>query len=538
MGKKYPKPRRPQVEISVPEMNRIVDSTRDGPLPSDDYTKLKTWVGALLAHQRPGFRSSEKTGKVVPPGENASETTDGSAATPGTSSPEGGEQAGPKEGKPRPPGHGRNGSSAFTGADKVEVKHDQLGPGDACTECPKGKVYPLKPKILLRFEGQAPIHGTSYELERLRCNLCGAIFTATPPGDVGTERYNETVSSAIAMLKYGSGIPFYRLESLQKRHGLPLPASTQWEIVEKAADLLEPIGDQLTREAAQADRVHDDDTSMRVLKLERPEEVDERTGVFTTGVVAVSDQGHKIAIFFTGWQYAGENLRDVLQHRDAELGPLIQMCDGLVSRNLPKGLKPEVEILLANCLPHARRKFVEVAENFPDECQHFLVTLGKVYKFDADTKDLGLDKHKRLSFHQEHSKPLMDGLEKWMADQLKQKKVEPNSGLGQAMRYCLKHWEPLTLFLRVAGAPLDNNICERALKKAVLHRKNALFYLTDNGARVGDLYMSLIHTCELNGINAFEYLCALQRHATDVARNPGLWMPWNYAAQLVAAHSG
>jgi len=122
----------------------------------------------------------------------------------------------------------------------------------------------------------------------------------------------------------------------------------------------------------------------------------------------------------------------------------------------------------------------------------------------------------------------MDGLEKWMSDQMAQKLVEPNSGLGKAISYFQRHWNGMTLFLRKENAPLDNNIAERALKKAVLHRKNSLFYRTMHGAEVGDLYMSLIHTCELNGVNSFDYLVELQRHAAELAPSPADWMPWNY----------
>ena len=117
----------------------------------------------------------------------------------------------------------------------------------------------------------------------------------------------------------------------------------------------------------------------------------------------------------------------------------------------------------------------------------------------------------------------MDKLHEWLQRQLDEKWVEPNSALGEAMNYLLVRWERLTLFLRKAGAPLDSNICERALKKAILHRKNAMFYKTRNGARVGDMYMSLIYTCELNGANAFDYLNQLQRHASDVAEHPDRW---------------
>jgi transposase len=123
-------------------------------------------------------------------------------------------------------------------------------------------------------------------------------------------------------------------------------------------------------------------------------------------------------------------------------------------------------------------------------------------------------------------------LHKWLEAELKENKVEPNSGLGKAIGYMLKHWIKLTLFLRQAGAPLDNNICEQALKKAILHRKNSLFYKTENGARVGDLYMSLIHTAELSGVNPFQYLMALQRHHQALLDEPQAWLPWNYERSL------
>jgi hypothetical protein len=110
--------------------------------------------------------------------------------------------------------------------------------------------------------------------------------------------------------------------------------------------------------------------------------------------------------------------------------------------------------------------------------------------------------------------------------------VEPNSGLGQAISYLLKHGAKLTLFLRVVGAPIDNNLVERALKKAILHRKNSLFYKTRKGAQMGDLFMSLIHTCENNGVNAFDYLTELQWHAEELKQNPSAWMPWNYRDAL------
>ena len=161
-----------------------------------------------------------------------------------------------------------------------------------------------------------------------------------------------------------------------------------------------------------------------------------------------------------------------------------------------------------------------------------LETLGGIWYNDALAQEQNLHAPERLRFHQQHSGPAMQELQDWMTAQLAEQKTEPNSGLGKAIQYMLRHWTALTLFLREPGAPLDNNIVERALKKAILHRKNSLFYKTLNGARVGDLFMSLIHTCELNGTNSFTYLTALQRYAEDVKRVPLKWMPWNYLEQL------
>jgi len=237
-----------------------------------------------------------------------------------------------------------------------------------------------------------------------------------------------------------------------------------------------------------------------------------------------------MALFFTGRRHAGENLMEVLRHRAADLAAPIQMCDAL-SRNEPKGVKT----VLANCNAHARRQFVDVVESFPTECRFVLETLKNVYQNEAVAGKRNLAPQERLRFHQKQSGRLMGQLKGWLNRQLRQRLVEPNSGLGQAIQYMLKHWRKLTQFLKVAGAPLDNNICERALKLAILHRKNAMFYKTHNGAHVGDLFMSLIHTCRLGGVDPFAYLTALQRHAAELAAAPAKWMPWNYQEMLAPA---
>jgi transposase len=484
--------------------------------------------------------STEKTDSVIGNGPD-SETPSSGDNTEGTELAEETDAAAQSDSQARPPGHGRNGVDAYPGAENIEVPHGSLEAGDSCPECGQGTVYQMtRPGVLIRFVGRAPVHATVYRLQKLRCNLCGKIFTAPAPEGVNKPReYDVTVGSIIALLKYGSGLPFNRLAGLQWNFGIPLPASTQWDIVHKAAKPLSPILKELIRQAALGDIVYNDDTTVRILdwmglrakQKAFKEDTDEivlnkdgsqRCGMYTTGIVSTCENW-RIALFFSGRRHAGENLMKVLGQRSDALPPPIQMCDPL-----PHNMPDELQTILGNCLAHGRRQFVDVVDNFPKEVEHVLRALKEVYKNDATARKGNMSPEARLRFHQAESGPIMKDLREWMTRQIDQRLVEPNSGLGEAISYMTKRWDKFTLFLREAGAPLDNNICERALKKAILHRKNSYFYKTLNGAHVGDLFMSLIYTCELCKVNAFDYLTELLRHADQLAANPERWMPWNY----------
>lgn len=457
--------------------------------------------------------ATEKTATVLPPAEEAARL----AEEPATQ-------------ERRRPGHGRHAAGHYTGARRVPVPHPTLRPSQACPSCQQGKLRAQrKPAAALRVQAQPPITAQVYEAAVLRCDLCGKTFTAPLPVAAGLEKYDRSVGVMAALLRYGSGMPAYRLAQFQGSLGVPLPASTQWELVDATAVWLHPVWAALQEVAAQAPLLHNDDTTMRVSDLRRQiqhQPAGGRTGIFTTGVVAEAGPS-RIALFFTGRQHAGENLDQLLRHRQPGLPAPVHMCDGL-SRNE----SAEFDTLLACCLAHGRRGFVEVATRFPEECRQVLESLRAVYRVDAQAKREALSPEQRLRFHQTHSQPVMEELKTWLRQQIDEKRVEPNSGLGDAIDYLLKHWEPLTLFLRVAGAPLDNNLCERALKMAILHRKNSLSYKTERGAQVGDLFMSLIHTCRLNAVNPFDYLIAVVRHSQSVQATPHQWLPWNYREAL------
>jgi transposase len=522
------------IRVELKEVQELLERVR-GVLSAEDYgriaglvetlielTRLVREKGATIARLRRllGHSSTEKTAAVT------------AGACHGSSA---GDATGPAahgEVRPKRKGHGRRAVTVYD-ARHIGVPHATLHAGDRCPRCGGGKLHRLEePARHLRIFGQAPLIAICWHLERTRCGACGEIFTARPPEEACGPKYSESAASMMAVLRYGAGLPLNRLARLQESFGVPVPASTQWEVVLERVTALVPVYEELVRHGADGSVVHNDDTYMRVLEFMGKRRArlladgalpdPDRTGLFTTAIVSVTNEG-PVAMFRTGRQHAGENLTEMLEERSAGLDPPIQMCDGL-DRNHPKGQ----EVVGSNCLAHGRRHIVDEAENFPSECRHVLERLGEVFGYEAVCKEKGFSGEERLRFHQEHSAPVMASLEAWMKGELAQKRIEPNSGLGQAFRYLLSRWEKLTLFLRVPDAPIENNICERAMKMAIRHRKNSLFYRSSQGARVGDIYMSLIYTAELHGENPFQYLTALLAHEKCAADRPDAWLPWSY----------
>ena len=307
------KPAAKILDILRDDLELLLERVRPS-LPEEDYRRLKavveglSYLTELIADKDTTIRDlrrllfplvTEKTREVLE-----------RAGLQDKHNPAAADESAEKK-KQKKPGHGRNGADAYSGAARVEIAHARLASGDRCPGCEKGRVYEQQdPRVLVRIVGQAPLAATVYELQRLRCNLCGEIYTAEAPEGVGEEKYEDTAAAMIAQLKYGNGMPFHRLEHLEESFGIPLPAATQWEIVEEAAELMRPGYEELIRQAAQGEVLHNYDTSMRVLHLAR-EPAEERTGVFTSGIVSLAP-GWKVALFLSGPKHAGENLAEVL----------------------------------------------------------------------------------------------------------------------------------------------------------------------------------------------------------------------------------
>jgi transposase len=456
-----------------------------------------------------------------------------------------------KKRTPPPPGHGRNSIEAYTGAATVCVQHPQFQAGERCPECQKGKLHPFAPTQLIRITGQAALSATRYVLEKLRCGLCGMLFTAPLPAGVSKEKYAPSAVAMLAAVKYQLATPSNRLEGMQASLGVPLPAGTQAQLLGNGVVTLQPVFKALIYCAAQGDLFYNDDTIARILELMQAAKVlkaqastqapaatatsagkdkadPPRTGVFTTAIVVTSVE-HRIALFFTGPKHAGENLAAVLAQRERGLPAPIQVCDALPCNTVPACCTE-----VANCNTHARRKMVDIVTRFPEECAWVIGIYRVVYENDRHCKEQGLSAEARLAWHQTHSAGPMADLRRWCDEQFAQRRVEPNSALGKAIKYLTKHWGRLTLFLRKAGVPLDTNIVEQTLKTSILVRKNSLFFKTLKGAACADLFMSLIKTCRFHGVDAFHYLTSLLTYAPEIQQAPEQWLPWNYTQTMAA----
>lgn len=435
------------------------------------------------------------------------------------------------------PGMGRLGADAYVGASRVECRHEALAVGQRCPGCGQGKLYALPAGVEIRIDGHALLSAIHYELEKLRCSACGVIFTAGLPAGVGAEKYSAQARAVLAVSRYYLGVPGYRLQGYQAMLGVPVPDATQWDQIEVVGNCAYKVFAQMEREAAQGELIFHDDTAVRILSLIKENRdllaaahaqglstTNARTGMHTTALVVKVGE-HTAILYYSSRRHAGENLQGLLDKREASLDKPLAMSDALSSNEVAN----EAAVIRCHCLAHGRRKFSDLEEVFPHACQVVLEVLRQVFDHDEQARKERLSPEARLAYHQTQSQPLMDGLKRWLDTQMNDRLVEPNSALGKAIGYMKSHWVTLTRFLSVPGAPLDNNLAERALKLFIRQRKNSLFYKSTHSAYIASVLTSLIATCLYAGVNAVEYLVALQEHRGEVSADPAAWLPWAYA---------
>ena len=471
-------------------------------------------------------RSSEKLRDLLPGSDTEKE--EGSDADSKTGKPGSGKGGRPgKKNKPK---------KKPTPARPQTHEHplEGMSKGDRCPSCGAGKLYKYQPAVLLRVVGHAPFSSHRHLAQQMRCNGCNEIFTADLPDDVkadgpSDQKYGYSARSVIAISKYFAASPFYRQEQLNGLLGAPIAASTAFDQCEQVANALLPVFKLIKRQAANANMFYLDDTTNRILdqqpvmKKGRDGRERLRSGIYTSAVLAITDEERRLVLFQTNIGHAGEWMQEILSARDAARAPPRLMSDALSANHV---IGHRFDKCLCNS--HGRRGFVDLIDQCPDEVVYALELYQHAWVNDQHCADNHFSPKQRLDYHREHSLPPMQELLAWCHKQLDTDTVEHNSNLGKAMQYIIRHFEGLTAFCTIAGAPIDNNEIERLIKVIVRHRKNSLFFKTSVGADISDVITSILVICHENDINAFHYLSLIQRNQLLVKASPEQWLPWNY----------
>lgn len=434
-------------------------------------------------------------------------------------------------------GHGRLRADAYLGAEVIEVLHSDLNPGDLCPEdyC-DGRLYELsEPGVMIQITGSPVAQATHYQLQKLRCSICEVIFTAPLPEGVEEVKYTTSLIAMLMIHKYFMSVPLYRQETLQNYLGVPLPASTQWELMAAQEEVLSALYRAFEYDAAQGKGISIDDTKARILEQiahnKKAQKKADKASCYTTGIVSAHED-HISYIFVTDNQTAGKSAAPFLRLRNPKLPTPYVMCDALTA-NIPEAISSDL-YTLCYCLIHARRQFYELPDGYDDLAEEVMGMIGKIYDYEEQTK--GMSSEERLSYHQKHSTPIMEQLKAYLSSQ--EKEFEPNGVAGKAIAYVLNRWTELTQFLRHLHVPLDTNLTEQALKLIIQVRKTSMFYKTLKSAKIASYIQTALYSAAQNDINPYEYMKTVLKHKEAVIKNPHQWLPWSYQATLAGLEPG
>ncbi|MFC1612066.1 transposase [Myxococcota bacterium] len=435
--------------------------------------------------------------------------------------------------------HGRRNADNFEQLEQAHHAHVTLHSGDCCPSCLRGRVYKYRPSTFTTISGRSPLVATRHTVESLQCNLCKEVFRAPLPavleadGVSGRVLYTHSAVAMVCILRCFGGLPMHRQDRLQKALGVPVPDASIWDMHERLANAMRPVWRHLVTQSANARLFFGDDTGATIISCRskvRPDrrtgELKRRTGCHTTCVIAVLEDEHAAVLFLTGIHHTGEVMDLIVADRDPALPPPIFMGDCIESNTVTTA-----RVYYAGCNVHAIRRFKELAENYPEHADYALERYGQIYKNEAKCIKAKLSPEQRCVYHREHSRKLLRQIAEYGEDMFEQRRVEPNSDLGEAFEYVIGNERRLAAFARHPNAPLDNNRVERALRTSVRLRETTHFFRNPVGAGVADTILTVGATALHTRVNLFEYFVELQRHAEEVRADPGAWVPWRYQAR-------
>lgn len=429
--------------------------------------------------------------------------------------------------KPRAEMPGRNHGALPAHLPRYEVVVDVEDRACPCCGHALHAIGELKTEQLDMVPSQLRVRVT--RRPRYACHGCETAVVVAPAPDrpVDGGMPTEALVAHVVVSKFADSLPLYRQVQMLERQGIKLDRSTLANWVGRACWWLTPLYELMLGTVLAAPKVFADDTTLPVLDPGRG-----RTKTGRLWCYAVDDRpwrgpGNPMAAYV----YSGDRKNErPIGHLTGFRGVL--QVDGYNGFKALAEARADVSVQLAFCWSHMRRHFYDqyVSDKSPLAAE-VLVRVRTLYAIEAEIR--GHSAEHRRAVRQERSRPIVEALHGWLQDQVK--RVSGLSDLAKAMRYAIRHWPGLVVFLDDGRVEMDTNVVERAIRPNTLTRKNALFAGSDGGAKHWAMAMTLIQTAKLNGVNPLAWLTdVLERIVSGrtKAHEMHTLLPWIWAANV------
>jgi transposase len=428
--------------------------------------------------------------------------------------------AAPTVEEPKKKGHGRR--RLPPELPRVREEHTLPPEAQVCAKC-GGALHPIGEEVSEQLDYHpASLFIRQHARAKYACTQCqeSVVLAPMPQQPIEKGLPGPGLMAHVIVNKFDDHLPWYRQEHIFERHGLMISRSTQSNWAGFAADLIEPLVQEMIREILQSAVIHTDDTTVRV--LDEAYKKSTRTGRLWA---YLGDDDHPYTVF------------DYTPTRERKWPELFLggwrgylQADAYAGYDAMFALDGMVEVA---CWAHARRKFFDAQKTDAARAAVALAFIKRLYKAEREATALGLDPDGRLALRQEKARPDIDKLRAWLLAQVGV--VLPKSPLGEAIGYALDQWTALTRYLDDGRLDIDNNVAEQAMRRVAIGRKNWLFVGSDDGGRRAAIFYSLIETCRRHGVEPFAYLRdILERVSTHPAKDIAALLPPNWKKEQEA----
>jgi len=319
-----------------------------------------------------------------------------------------------------------------------------------------------------------------------------------PSGNAGA-----SLLAYLMVSKYMDHLPFYRQVKIFKRDGITIPESTISGWFKKVCELMAPLYEEMVKLIDRTNYIQADESPVPVLCNQKP-------GATHKGYQWVFLMPKTKMVVF---RYSKSRGREVPLE-------ILKNFQGCLQTDGYRGydeISRRKDIIHIGCMAHARRKFYDIKDNFPEQAGHALNMFQQLYRLEKQAREEQLNTDQIRLMREEKALPLLKKLKDWLVEQAKE--ALPKSGLGKAINYTLTQWEKLIKYTENEEWMIDNNLVENKIRPLALGRKNYLFAGSHQAAQQAAMMYSFLGTCKINDIDPLEWLTTTLRKIPETKVN-------------------